>query len=109
MKRASLLLFLTLGFASWSFAGRIIGSITEAGKPIAKGVKIDIACGAANHAAETDAYGAFAVVVPEQGKCTLKVNYQGQAPTFDINSYEGSVQYDLVLEKQDGKYALKRK
>jgi hypothetical protein len=39
----------------------------------------------------------------------LKVNYQGQAPTFEINSYEGSVQYDLILERQDGKYTLKRK
>jgi hypothetical protein len=109
MKRASLILLLTLGFATWSFAGKIIGSISEGGKPIAKGVKVDVTCGTASHAAETDAYGAFSLVVPEQGKCTLKVNYQGQTPAFEINSYEGSVQFDLILEKQDGKYTLKRK
>ena len=109
MKRAGLLLLLTLGFATWSFAGKIVGSITEGGKPIVRGVKIEVTCGATTHPAETDAYGGFSLVAPEQGKCTLKLNYQGQTPTFDINSYEGSVQYDLILEKQDGKYTLKRK
>ena len=109
MRRSSLLLLLILGFATWSFAGKISGGITEGGKPIAKGVKVDVTCGTTARSAETDAYGAFSVVAPE-GKCTLKVNYQGQAPTFEINSYEGTVQYDLILEKQaDGKYALKRK
>lgn len=109
MKRASLLLLLTLGFASWSFAGKIIASITEDGKPVAKGTKVEITCGTAAHSAETDTYGSFSLVVPEQGKCTLKLTYQGQTPTFEINSYEGSVQYDLVLEKGAGKYTLKRK
>ena len=34
MKRAILVLGLTLGFATWSFAGRIYGGITEGGKPL---------------------------------------------------------------------------
>jgi hypothetical protein len=110
MKRTSLLLLLILGFATWSFAGKISGGITEGGKPLAKGVKVDVTCGTTTRSAETDAYGAFSVVVPEQGKCSLKVNYQGQAPTFEVTSYEGTVQYDLIMEKQaDGKYTLKRK
>jgi hypothetical protein len=109
MKRTSLVLLLILGLATWSFAGKISGGITEGGKPIAKGVKIDLTCGTVERSAETDAYGAFSLVAPE-GKCTLKVNYQGQTPTFDVTSYEGTVQYDLILEKQaDGKYTLKRK
>ena len=109
MKRTSLVLLMILGLATWSFAGKISGGITEGGKPIQKGVKIDLTCGTVARSAETDAYGAFSVVAPE-GKCTLKVNYQGQAPTFDVTSYEGTVQYDLILEKQaDGKYTLKRK
>ena len=109
MKRASSLLLLTLAFSIWSFAGKIVGTITEGGKPIAKGAKIEVTCGANVYPAETDAYGGFSLVAPEQGKCTLKLSYQGQTPTIDISSYEGSVQYDLVLEKQDGKYTLKRK
>jgi len=108
MKRTSMILLLILGFAAWSFAGKITGGITEAGKPVAK-VKVDLTCGSTERSAETDAYGAFSVVAPE-GKCTLKVNYQGQTPSFEVTSYEGTVQYDLILEKQaDGKYTLKRK
>jgi hypothetical protein len=110
MKRFSLILVFVLGFATWSFAGRIYGNITEAGKPVAKGVKVDVTCGAMTHSGETDANGAYTVMVPEQGKCSLKLTYQGQTPTFDVTSYEGSAQYDLVVEKQaDGKYTLKRK
>jgi hypothetical protein len=110
MRRMSLILLLILGFATWSFAGKILGGITEGGKPIAKGVKVDVTCGTNMHSAETDANGAFTMMVPEMGKCSLKVTYQGQTPTLEITSYEGSVQYDLSLEKQaDGKYALKRK
>jgi hypothetical protein len=110
MKRSVLILLLILGVTTWSFAGKISGGITEGGKPLAKGVKVDVTCGANTRSAETDAYGAFSLVVAEQGKCTLKVNYQGQAPTFEVTSYEGTVQYDLIMEKQaDGKYTLKRK
>lgn len=110
MKRISLILLLILGFATWSFAGRISGSITEGGKPVATGVKVDVTCAGKTYSDETDANGAFSVMVPEQGKCALKVTYQGQTPSFEVTSYEGSVQFDLVLEKQaDGKYALKRK
>ena len=78
MKRTSLVLLLILGFATWSFAGKISGGITEGGKPIAKGVKVDLTCGTVMRSAETDAYGAFSVVAPE-GKCTIKVNYQTDA------------------------------
>ena len=109
MKRACLVLLLALGVPVASFAGRVYGGITEGGKPIAKGIKVDVTCGANTRSGETDAYGAFTIMVPEQGKCTLKVSYQGQTPSFDINSYEDSVQYDLILERVDGKYTLKRK
>lgn len=110
MKRMSLVLLMILGLATWSFAGKISGGITEGGKPIAKGVKVDVTCAGNTRSAETDAYGAFSLVVPEEGKCQLKVNYQGQAPTFEVTSYEGTVQYDLIMEKgADGKYSLKRK
>jgi hypothetical protein len=110
MKRTALILLMILGLATWSFAGKITGTITEGGKPLAKGVKLDVTCGSTTRSAETDANGGYSVVVPEEGKCTLKMNYQGQTPTFEVTSYEGTVQYDLIMEKQaDGKYTLKRK
>ena len=45
----------------------------------------------------------------DKGKCILKVFYQGQMPSMEVNSYDGSVQYDLILEKQGAQYTLKRK
>ena len=98
-----------LSFGSMAFAGKITGSITEGGKPVAKDVKVDVTCGANTVSAQTDAYGGYSLFVADKGKCTLKLAYQGQAPTFDITSYDGATQYDLTLEKVDGKYTLKRK
>ena len=101
-------LLLVLGVAPAALAGNIYGSITEAGKGVSA-AKLEVACGASKYTAETDANGAFKLFAKDQGKCMLKVAYQGQEPTFEVNSFEGSVQYDLVLEKQAGKYILKRK
>ena len=92
-----------------ALAGNVYGTITEAGKGIASGSKIEIACGADKYNTETDANGGFKVFVKDQGKCELKLAYQGQTPTFEINSFEGSVQYDLVLEKKGTQYTLRRK
>jgi hypothetical protein len=109
MRRPCLVLTLVLAFSTFSYAGKISGSITEAGKPIPQGMKVDVACGSSNYTAQTDNFGAFNLFAAAEGKCVLKLAYQGQTPTIDINSYAGSAQYDLVLEKADGKYALKRK
>ena len=109
MKLVCMLVTLILGFATLALAGNVYGTITEAGKPIGQGVKLEVACGENKHAAATDANGAFKLFVPDKGKCMLTVAYQGQTPSFEINSYEGSVQYDLILEKQGGQYTLKRK
>ena len=109
MKRASLVVLFILGLCALAFAGKIYGSITEAGKPVAQGVKVEVACGGKNYSSQTDAYGSFKLFVPDKGKGTLKVYYQGQTPSFEINSYEGSVQYDLILEKTGAQYTLRRK
>ncbi|HYR86107.1 MAG TPA: hypothetical protein VE422_18615 [Terriglobia bacterium] len=109
MKLVSLVLIFILGFASWAVAGNIYGSIMEGGKPVAQGVKMEVTCGANKYGGETDANGAFKLFIKDQGKCMLKVTYQGQSPSFEINSFEGPVQYDLILEKQGGQYVLKRK
>ena len=102
------LLFILL-FASFAVAGNVYGSISEGGKPVGQGTKIEVTCGANKVTAETDATGSFKLFVKDQGKCSLKVTWQGQTPGFDINSFEGTVQYDLVLEKQGAQYTLKRK
>jgi len=100
---------LALVFAAPAFAGKIYGSITEGGKPIAQGVKVEVTCGSNSYSAQTDSYGAFNIFATDKGKCALKVYYQGQTPSFEVNSYDNAVQYDLVLEKQGAQYTLKRK
>ena len=109
MKRQFVLLLLILGLSSQAFAGKIYGSITEGGKALAQGVKVQVACGTNNYEAATDAYGAFNLFATDKGKCMLKVLYQGQMPSIEINSYDGAVQFDLILEKQGAQYTLKRK
>lgn len=109
MKIALMLFTITLLCVSSAIAGNVYGSITENGKPVGQGTKLEVACGESKYNAETDASGTFKFFVKDQGKCTLKVTYQGQTPTMEINSFEGPVQYDLILEKQGARYTLKRK
>ena len=109
MKRLIIFLLLVFGLEAQGFAGKIYGSITEGGKPVAQGVKVEVTCGTNNYDAQTDSYGAFNLFAMDKGKCMLKVFYQGQMPSIEINSYDNSVQYDLILEKQGANYALKRK
>jgi hypothetical protein len=109
MNRLFLLLLLVLGLTAQAFAGKIYGSISEGGKPVAQGVKVEVTCGTNNYDAQTDSYGAFNLFAMDKGKCALKVFYQGQMPSIEINSYDNSVQYDLILEKQGNQYTIKRK
>ena len=109
MKIAILVVLIIVIASGIAIAGNVYGTITEAGKGIGQGSKIEITCGADKYNTETDANGGFKVFVKDQGKCELKLTYQGQTPTFEINSFEGSVQYDLVLEKKGTQYTLRRK
>ena len=111
MRAKAICIFLLslLIFAADAFAGKIYGSITEGGKPVAQGTKVEVACGADTYTAQTDAYGAFNLFAMAKGKCVLKVSYQGQTPTIEISSYDNAVQFDLILEKQGNQYTLKRK
>jgi hypothetical protein len=109
MKIAILVVLIIVIASGIAIAGNVYGTITEAGKGIGQGSKIEITCGADKYNTETDANGGFKVFVKDQGKCELKLTYQGQTPTFEVNSFEGSVQYDLVLEKKGTQYTLRRK
>ena len=109
MKVAIMVAVAILCFTVVGLAGNVYGTLTEGGKPVAQGIKLEVACGDNKHPAQTDANGGFKLFVPEKGKCMLRVTYQGQTPEFEINSYDGSVQYELILEKQGNQYTLKRK
>jgi len=109
MKTVFTSFILILAFTALAVAGNVYGTVTENGKPVAQGVKLEVTCGGNKYNADTDANGGFKMFVKDQGKCSLVVAYQGQSPAMDINSFEGSVQIDLVLEKQGAQYTLKRK
>jgi hypothetical protein len=90
-----------------ALAGEIYGTIKEVGKPITAGTKVEVKCAKGNYSAETDKLGSYRVFIPEQGKCTLSVKSGGVAPQVTVTSFEDSVRYNLVLEKKDGKPALR--
>lgn len=90
-----------------ALAGEIYGTIKEGGKPIKAGTKVEVKCAKGSYGAETDKLGSYRLFVPEQGKCTLSVKSGDVAPRMTVNSFEDSARYNLVLEKKDGKPALR--
>lgn len=109
MKTCALLLVGLLSLSSVCSAGEIYGAISEGGKPVVAGIKVEIVSPSKTYPAETDKFGAYRIFVKEKGKCTLKVTYKDQSPSAEVFSYEKSTRYDWVLETQNGKLALKRK
>jgi hypothetical protein len=103
-----LLLFIVVG-SGWANAGEIFGALTDKGKSVGPGVKIEIALPDTAYQALTDKFGSYRVFVPHKGKCTLKIHYKDQLPSIEIQALEKAVRYDLLLEIKDGKYQLKRK
>lgn len=90
-----------------ALAGEVYGTIKESGKPIKAGTKVEVKCAKGSFSAETDKLGSYRLFVPEQGKCTLSVRSGDIAPEMTINSFEDSARYNLVLDKKDGKPALR--
>ena len=110
MKRSPMLFLLPfIIFPSITLAGEMFGTLREGGKAVTKGIKVEIVISEKTYTGETDAYGSYRVYVVEKGKCTLKVYYNKQTPSFDVYSYDKSTRYDMNLEAKDGKYLLKRK
>jgi hypothetical protein len=104
-------LFLTMLFLAIpvtpALSGEIYGTIQEGGKPVKAGTKVEVKCAKGSYRADTDNLGSYRLFVPEQGKCTLTVTSGDAAPQMTVHSYEDSARYNLVLEKKDGKPALR--
>ena len=108
MKPIRLLLISILLSPTVAYGGQIYGTLTVDNKPVGKGIKVAIVCGATNGAGETDDYGAYKVFVPK-GKCILKVYYGGQEILFPMYSYDDPVRYDFAVVRQGDKFALQRR
>jgi hypothetical protein len=109
MKSTGIVLVALLLSASSLLAGEVYGTIADAGKPVAAGVKVEIAVSGKVYTAETDKFGSYRIVVKEKGKCTLTVRLKEQSPSTELFSYDRSTRYDWILETKDGKLSLRRK
>lgn len=113
-------IILLFGTSSTALAGRIFGDLSFGGKPVPAGVLVtlqpvvktegkDKPAPAAIDSTTTDKVGSFKFMVKDEGKCTLTVHYEKESASLDIFSYKDATRYDLILEKKDGKLALRRK
>jgi len=109
MRYGALIIFFMILFSATALAGELFGIISEGNKPVNEGVKVEVTIGEKTYSGETDKFGTFRIFVKEKGKCTLKVLYKDQTPSFSVVSFEKSTRYDLVLNLKDGKYTLVRK
>jgi hypothetical protein len=109
MKWLPILVMLLFVSVSPSLAGELFGTISEGDKPVGEKVKVEVTAGENTYSAQTDTFGSYRIFVKEKGKCTLKVHYKDQTPTFSVASFEKSTRYDFVLTQKNGKYTLGRK
>ena len=106
--------------SSAAFAGKIFGDISVGGKPLPAGVLVTLqpvvkAEGkeklppAAIDSTTTDKVGSYKFTVKEEGKCTLTVLYEKEPVSLEVFSYKQATRYDLILDKKDGKWTIRRK
>ena len=107
MKKIFLTLLCLAFPCATALAGEFYGTIKEEGKPVKAGAKVEVKCAKGSYSAETDKLGSYRLFVPEQGKCALSVKSGDAAPQMTVHSFEDSTRYNLVLEKKDGKPALR--
>ena len=110
MKKVVLIMMLGLLLLPVSaYAAQIYGSLKEDGRSVPAKVVYEVVCGSQRYTGETDGYGAYSLSAG-RGRCTFKVYYKNQAPTFEVYSYDDPVRYDFDLVLQpNGQYMLRRK
>lgn len=109
MKPVKTVLLALVLMSSYVFAGEVYGTITEGGKPVAEGLKVEISVSEKVYNGETDKFGSYRIFVKEKGKCTLTVHIKDQSPSIELFSYGKSRRYDWILERKDGTLLLQRK
>lgn len=108
MKRALILVTLSLLMATSAIAGQVFGRVKDGGRPIAN-VTFEIFCKDSTVKGTTDGYGAYSVNVG-RGKCTFKLYYRNQQPAFEMFSYDSPLRYDFdVVPLKDGSLSLVRR
>ena len=90
-------------------AGQIYGSISEAGRAVAK-TPVEIACeGIAAVKGSTSSDGSYRLDVPKQGRCTLTLPGYAGRPSSVVFSYSAPSRNDFELVKTKNAYELRRR
>jgi hypothetical protein len=78
-------------------AAQIFGNIRKQGGPPVPGA-VEINCGGRPIAGNADAYGAYSIFVPQQGKCALTIRYENKLSLpVSVFSYGDPTRYDFEL------------
>ena len=109
MRSMNMMLLALILVVSGAIAGEVYGTISQGGKPLPAGLKVEITTSGKAYNAETDKFGSYRIVVKEKGKSTLTVHLKEGTPSVELFSYDRSTRYDWVLETKDGKLLLRRK
>jgi opacity protein-like surface antigen len=97
--------------ASAASAAEIHGTLSEGGKPVAKGTNLKLVCGDVIANAATDEFGAYSLktATTPSGDCKLSVTYKGSTPSLSVVVYDRPSRYDLEVREESGKLTLARK
>jgi len=100
---------LGLVFAASLSAAEIHGTVSENGKPIAKGVALKLDCAGTTATASTDEFGGYSLKIATGGQCKLSIDYKGGSASLAVAVFEKPSRYDLAVAEQAGKISLTRK
>jgi hypothetical protein len=96
-------------FPSVLYAGQINGSVTSAGKGVARAA-IEINCSGAITKGATAPDGSYRIAVSQQGQCTFTLPDYAGRPSAVIFSNPDTSSYNFELvSKPDGSFELRRK
>jgi len=110
MKTVFVALGLIILTCSITQAGMIYGVVNFEGKHVGEGVMLQIlSAGIVTDSACTDTNGTYQLVTKNQGKISLRIIYE-EKPTPPIEGYiyDDPVRFNLILEKKNGAYTVRR-
>jgi hypothetical protein len=95
--RTVIVLLVILLSPAFLCAAQIFGNIRKQGGPPVAGA-VEIKCGDRAYPGNADAYGSYSIFVPQQGKCSLKIDYEKKSSlSVSVFSYGDPTRYDFEL------------
>lgn len=90
-------------------ADMVYGVIKADGKPVGKGVKIEVLVKqAVIDSTLTNKKGAYRLMIAGHKEVVFRITYGDQTPTITVFVYDQPVRYNILLERIEGKYRARR-